>query len=217
MTDTTTIYAHPDGHEIAVGHGLLTACTSEGTALSLPIGPDGLAELGAALIERSIAEKHGEMSERPGVPLQPNDAFSRESPGASVRADDESIVADINRPIARSGARVTAVATFDELPKHVKDVAAANGVKPAEMRGITLGGGQVYVVQGNHSNLADLQATVVHEVYGHVGLHALFRPALYRRLNKLYLSVDDAKLHALTKPIELGVANLPQCEKGACK
>ena len=69
MTDTTTIYSHPDGHEITVGQGLLTSCTSEGTALSIPIGPDGLAELGAALIERSIAEKHGEESERAGAAL----------------------------------------------------------------------------------------------------------------------------------------------------
>lgn len=66
---TTTIYSHPDGHEIAVGHGLLTACTSEGTALSLPIGPDGLAALGAALIERSIAQKHGKVSERAGAAM----------------------------------------------------------------------------------------------------------------------------------------------------
>ncbi len=51
---TTTIYAHPDGHEITVGYGLLTACTSDGFALSMPIGPDGLAALGAALIERSV-------------------------------------------------------------------------------------------------------------------------------------------------------------------
>ena len=65
----TPIYQHPDGHEIAVGHGLLTACTSEGTALSIPIGPDGLAALGAALIEHSIAEKHGEVSERAGAAL----------------------------------------------------------------------------------------------------------------------------------------------------
>ena len=66
---TTTIYSHPDGHEIAVGRGLLTACTSEGAALSLPIGPDGLAALGAALIERSIAEKQGEVSERAGAAM----------------------------------------------------------------------------------------------------------------------------------------------------
>lgn len=50
MGTTTTIYSHPDGHEIAVGNGLLTACTREGTALSIPIGHDGLAELGATLL-----------------------------------------------------------------------------------------------------------------------------------------------------------------------
>ena len=69
MSGTTIVYRHPDGHEIAVGNGLITACTSEGTALSLPIGPDDLAALGTALIERSIAEKHGEESERAGAVL----------------------------------------------------------------------------------------------------------------------------------------------------
>ena len=47
---TATIYAHPDGHEITVGYGLLTACTSDGTAVSLPIGPDGLRDLAAKLL-----------------------------------------------------------------------------------------------------------------------------------------------------------------------
>lgn len=65
----TTIYTDTAGREIAVGRGLLTACTREGTALSLPIGPDGLAVLGAALIERSIVEKHGEVSERAGAAM----------------------------------------------------------------------------------------------------------------------------------------------------
>ena len=47
---TATIYAHPDGHELTVGHGLLTACTSEGTAVSLPIGPAGLRDVAAKLL-----------------------------------------------------------------------------------------------------------------------------------------------------------------------
>ena len=69
MTDTTTIYSHPDGHEIAVGNGLLTACTSEGTALSIPIGPDGLAALGTALLECATEAQHGQASERAGAAL----------------------------------------------------------------------------------------------------------------------------------------------------
>ena len=48
---TTTIYTHPDGHEITVGYGLLTACTSEGTAVSLPIGPDGLRDVAGPVSE----------------------------------------------------------------------------------------------------------------------------------------------------------------------
>lgn len=49
MISTTTIYSHPDGHEITVGNGLLTAVTSEGTAVSIPVGALGLADLGRAL------------------------------------------------------------------------------------------------------------------------------------------------------------------------
>ena len=44
------VYQHPDGHEITVGAGLLTACTSEGTAVSLPIGPAGLRHVAAKLL-----------------------------------------------------------------------------------------------------------------------------------------------------------------------
>lgn len=66
---STTIYRHPDGHEITVGPGLLTACVKEGTALSIPIGSDGLAELGTALMECAIEAQHGQVSERAGAAL----------------------------------------------------------------------------------------------------------------------------------------------------
>ena len=67
---SAAVYRHPDGHEITVGDGLLTAYTSEGTAVSLPIGPDGLAALGAALIERAASARNPELqSERAGYVL----------------------------------------------------------------------------------------------------------------------------------------------------
>ena len=56
------VYQHPDGHEITVGAGLLTACTSEGTAVSLPIGPDGLRDVAQkllALADADTAERAG--------------------------------------------------------------------------------------------------------------------------------------------------------------
>ena len=68
MTGATPIYTHPDGHEITVGQGLITACTAEGAALSIPIGPDGLAALGAALLEHATTTAQEE-SERAGAAL----------------------------------------------------------------------------------------------------------------------------------------------------
>ena len=47
---SAAVYRHPDGHEITVGDGLLTAYTSEGTAVSLPIGPDSLRDVAAKLL-----------------------------------------------------------------------------------------------------------------------------------------------------------------------
>ena len=59
------VYQHPDGHEITVGDGLLTACTSEGTAVSLPIGPDGLRDVAAKLLALADADT----TERAGAEL----------------------------------------------------------------------------------------------------------------------------------------------------
>ena len=66
---STTIYTDNHGREIAVGKGVLTASSSTGAAFSISLDADQLAALGAALIERSIAEKHGEESERAGAAM----------------------------------------------------------------------------------------------------------------------------------------------------
>ncbi|MBS0506593.1 MAG: hypothetical protein JSR53_04325, partial [Proteobacteria bacterium] len=127
--------------------------------------------------------------------------FSRKSPAPAVRTDDEplSIISRINDKLSGVGARVHLAATFAELPQKAQDAAHKAGVPPDEFRGVTLAGGQVYLVQGNHSGASDVQATVVHEVYGHVGLRALFGPDIYRRLNKLYLSLGESKMRALAE------------------
>ena len=62
---SAAVYQHPDGHEITVGAGLLTACTSEGTAVSLPIGPDGLRDVAAKLLALADADT----TERAGAEL----------------------------------------------------------------------------------------------------------------------------------------------------
>ena len=62
---SAAVYRHPDGHEITVGDGLLSACTSEGTAVSLPIGPDGLRDVAAKLLALADADT----TERAGAEL----------------------------------------------------------------------------------------------------------------------------------------------------
>lgn len=65
---STTIYTHPDGHEITVGDGLLTACTSDGFALSMPIGPAGLRDVAAKLLALADADE-ADAAERAGAAL----------------------------------------------------------------------------------------------------------------------------------------------------
>ena len=64
MTKTTTVYQHPDGHELTYGDHELTACTPDGIALSMPIGVLGLAELAEKLA--AIANDPGNQSEQYG-------------------------------------------------------------------------------------------------------------------------------------------------------
>ena len=64
-----TLYTHPDGYgEIFVGDGAITVCVESGVAVTLPIGPQGLAELGAALLEHATTEEQ-DASERAGNAL----------------------------------------------------------------------------------------------------------------------------------------------------
>ena len=65
---TTTIYSHPDGHEIAVGNGLLTASIGDGLSISIPVGHIGLADMGRALLEQAVAAAQDD-SEKAGAEL----------------------------------------------------------------------------------------------------------------------------------------------------
>ena len=64
----TTIYRHPDGHEIGVGNGLLTASIGDGLSISIPVGHIGLADMGRALLECAVVTAQDE-SEKDGAEL----------------------------------------------------------------------------------------------------------------------------------------------------
>ena len=117
----TPIYAHPDGHQITVGQGLITACTAEGIALSMPIGPDGLAALGAALLEYATTEAQNE-AERAGAALGSDLAQAlfalRGRPQAETfRAVNESLRAlvKLEHPDSAAGGFAAAIVNLLEL------------------------------------------------------------------------------------------------------
>ena len=62
MEDFTNIYQHPDGHEIGIGDGLLTVCTAGGTAISIPIGPQGCTAIGHKLLALGAAANESEQA-----------------------------------------------------------------------------------------------------------------------------------------------------------
>lgn len=58
----TAIYQHPDGHSIDFTDNILTVVSCDGTSVSVPIGPDGLASLWctrAAYTTKDLAEQDG--------------------------------------------------------------------------------------------------------------------------------------------------------------
>ena len=62
MSDFTNVYQHPDGHEIGIGDGLLTVCTAGGTAISIPIGPQGCTAIGHKLRALGAAANESEQA-----------------------------------------------------------------------------------------------------------------------------------------------------------
>ena len=51
-----TVYSHPDGFTLAFNDDALTSTDENGKAVSLPIGPLGMVELGNALLVLAIEQ-----------------------------------------------------------------------------------------------------------------------------------------------------------------
>src|SRR5690606_2112569 len=91
--------------------------------------------------------------------------------GSVSLADAEEVVRAITVEWSKGAVKRTqTVAAFSELPAAVQnDVRNAGGNE--RIRGVLHVPSQtVYVIAGNHSTLADLEQTVFHEAYGHLGL-----------------------------------------------
>lgn len=84
--------------------------------------------------------------------------------------------------------QVTLVNTFDQLPATVQQEARNQGGNASDTKGV-FHRGQVYLVAGNHSTVADFEATVFHEVIGHAGVRALFGDDFVKTANRLFMQL----------------------------
>lgn len=96
----TTIFKHPDGHEIYFEHGELTSVTAEGTAVSIPLGsPANLLALAAKLQE--IASDEGNQAEQAGAEAAIdalNDMARTDDRGERIAALQSAIMAAMKSP-----------------------------------------------------------------------------------------------------------------------
>lgn len=112
----------------------------------------------------------------------------------------KSLIDKINATLTNT--HIVGADRFEDLPQSVQDAAKNAGVAPHEFKGVTMpmqadGSRSIFVVHGNHASAKELQSTIVHELYGHIGLRNLFGADITARLNKLYLSVGEERIKKL--------------------
>lgn len=78
--------------------------------------------------------------------------------------------------------------SFSQLPKDLQADAIAQGSSPRRAKG-ALKAGKAFVVLNNHHSMADLEATVFHEILGHTGIRKLLGPQFSQELNKLFVGL----------------------------
>lgn len=126
---------------------------------------------------------------------QADDASRLAFRDTSALRDGESIPRDQAEAFIRSfvaefpGAPPIMLAdSFSQLPKDLQADAIAQGSSPRRAKG-ALKAGKAFVVLNNHHSMADLEATVFHEILGHTGTRKLLGPQFSQELNKLFVGL----------------------------
>lgn len=78
--------------------------------------------------------------------------------------------------------------SFSQLPKELQADAISQGSSARRAKG-ALKDGKAFVVLNNHHSMADLEATVFHEIIGHTGIRKMLGPQFSQELNKLFVGL----------------------------
>ena len=113
------------------------------------------------------------------------------------RVEADAIVRDFVAAFPGSP-KIEVVDSFDQLPISVQADARSQGAQPGSTKGAYLHGRKsAFVVVGNHTNRADLEATLFHEVLGHAGVRKMFGSEFVQEQNKLFMALGG--IDGLTK------------------
>lgn len=118
---------------------------------------------------------------------------------AALRTDAETDESAVSRDAAESFVRqfveeypsapeIILAENFSQLPADVQRDAIAQGSGPFKAKG-AMKNGKIYVLRRNHHSMADMEATVFHEVLGHAGTRKLLGPKFSQELNKLFIGL----------------------------
>ena len=135
------------------------------------------------------------------------------------RSNANEIVSRFVKGLTTAGKNyVSVVSSYDDLPTEIKDAAKAQGVE-YQVKGV-FHKGKVHVVLDQHTSALDMETTLFHEAYGHLGIKNLFGDDITKKLNSLFIANgglkglrETAKRHSinLEKYIKgLDKTNMPQ-------
>jgi hypothetical protein len=115
-----------------------------------------------------------------------------------LRADAKAVVDKIKLP---KGLDITVI---QELSPMVKEYIRTRGVDPESVKGFVTNNGSVVIVAGKHINAKDVEATVAHEVVGHLGVEQTLGKA---GMDKLVQHITAQKGGVMGLASKLGVWN----------
>jgi len=81
--------------------------------------------------------------------------------------------------------------TQSALPQEVQDAIAKVYCDKTDVKGV-VHQGFVYRVADQSDSTSDLEATILHEAIGHVGVRRLYDPEINQELNRLFVAIGGA-------------------------
>ena len=130
------------------------------------------------------------------------------------RSNANEIVSRFVKGLTTAGKNyVSVVSSYDDLPTEIKDAAKAQGVE-YQVKGV-FHKGKVHVVLDQHTSALDMETTLFHEAYGHLGIKNLFGDDITKKLNSLFIA--NGGLQGLRETAKRHGINLEKYIKGLDK